>query len=42
MVFVTGDIPRVSVWDFLGATTNPVSGKLFDMSELWLLIAPFS
>ena len=42
MVFVTGDIPRVSVWDFLGATTNRMSGKPLDMSEVWLLIAPFS
>jgi hypothetical protein len=42
MVFVTGDISSVSGWNFLGATTNPVSSKPFDMSEVRQLIEPSS
>ena len=42
VVFVTVDISSVSAWNFLGATTNPVSRKPFDMSEVRQLIEPFS
>ncbi|MEC8909746.1 MAG: hypothetical protein VYC44_02030 [Chloroflexota bacterium] len=41
VVFVTGNISSVSAWNFLGATTNPVSSKPFDMSEVRQSIEPF-
>ena len=42
MVFVTGDTSSVSGRNFLGATTNPVLSKPFDMSEVRRLIESFS